>query len=106
MRGTPNGMTALQSSSPLSPLAAPSTPERGRPLSSGASHPAPAHGELAICLLYVFFFLIWSAGLILGVRQDAPTMLFGLPLWFSVSCVLAFAAACGLLAALVQRYFR
>ena len=62
--------------------------------------------ERAICLLYAFFFLFWCAGLLLGLRPGPPDMLLGLPLWFIVSCLLAFAAACCGLILVARRHFQ
>ena len=60
----------------------------------------------AICLLYAVFFLLWCAGLLLGLGQGRPVMLFGLPLWFSISCVLAFVVVSVALVLVARRYFR
>ena len=89
------------------------TPGSRQPEQESRSNPVirttPARlspAERAICLLYAFFFLFWCAGLLLGLRQGPPVLLLGLPLWFIISCFLAFVAACCGLILLSKRHFQ
>ncbi len=58
----------------------------------------------AIFALYVAFFLLWCIGLLLGFMDDMPTV-FGMPLWFAVSCVGAYVVICFALVRTIRRYF-
>ena len=63
--------------------------------------------EHAIMLLYLFFFGIWSLGLIIGIsRSGEQLLLWGLPLWFGISCTIGYAAACVALVWVMRRYFQ
>ncbi len=65
------------------------------------------HGAFAILLLYAFFAALWGAGLLLGIRGGVGrTMVWGLPLWFAVSCAAAYAVVSVALVWVVRRYFR
>ena len=61
-------------------------------------------GSAAICVLYALFFILWCFGLILGFMDTMPEV-FGMPLWFAVSCVGAYVVICFVLAQVVRRYF-
>ena len=61
----------------------------------------------AILLLYGLFAAIWCLGLILGLKEGVGQSMFGgLPLWFTISCVLAYAVVAVVLALTVRRYFK
>ena len=62
--------------------------------------------ERVIALLYVIFFILWCAGLLLGLCQSTDTLLWGLPFWFSFSCVIAYGLICLALAWAVRRHFQ
>lgn len=67
---------------------------------------AQKKAERAIFLLYAVFFLIWLAGLVLGVLPGTGGALFGgIPLWFSLGAVLSYPVTCVLLYFLVRRHF-
>ncbi len=63
--------------------------------------------ERAVLLLYAFFFLLWCLGLVLAfLPGTGGSRILGLPLWFSVSCLIAYGAVCAALAVVAGRYFR
>ena len=67
--------------------------------------PRERKAEYSIVWLYLVFFCLWSLGLLLGLWQTGGDF-FGFPLWFFVSCILAYTAICLLLAWTVRRFFR
>ncbi len=58
----------------------------------------------AVFALYAAFFLLWCIGLLLGFMDDMPTV-FGMPLWFAVSCIGAYVVISFALIRVVRRYF-
>lgn len=59
----------------------------------------------ATCVLYAVFFAMWCIGLFLGLYAK-PRMLLGMPLWFTVSCILSYVIICLALLQVIRRYFR
>lgn len=62
--------------------------------------------EWSVAVLYLFFFLLWLAGLCTGLFYDGGAVLFGFPLWFSLGGIVAYGVVCVALALTVRRYFR
>ncbi len=62
--------------------------------------------ERMVVLLYTLFFMLWCAGLLLGLSLSPDALLWGLPLWFGFSCVIAYALICLILAWTVRRHFQ
>ena len=59
---------------------------------------------IAIFALYALFFILWCLGLLLGFMDNMPEV-FGMPLWFAVSCVGAYVLICFALVRVVRQYF-
>ncbi len=73
---------------------------------NGSSATSDGGSVRAILALYGFFFVVWCLGLVLGIMQtDGQHMLWGLPLWFSISCIGAYTAVSLALVWVVRRYF-
>lgn len=56
------------------------------------------------CILYLLFFIWWYAtayGL-----ADAPQRVWGLPLWFFLSCIVGWGLCCIGVTVLVKKFFR
>lgn len=75
-----------------------------KPMADDSRHDA---GLGVIYWLYLGFFLVWCAGLIIGevwTGADQPYVL-GMPLWFFVGCVASFAGVSVALILCARRYF-
>ncbi len=76
--------------------------------SSVEGPPKRDSGVRSIVALYLGFFAMWCAGLAIGEMWPGPEqpVLLGMPLWFFVSCLFAFAAVSIALILCVRRYFQ
>ncbi len=60
-----------------------------------------------ILILYAFFAALWGLGLVLGLREGiGQALVWGLPLWFSISCIIAYVAVSLALVLAVRRHFQ
>ena len=99
----------MQTSSVISEL---SPPDASGLDSFGGSSESPPEAKaqknhrasVAIFTLYALFFILWCLGLFIGFMDDMPQV-FGMPAWFAVSCVGAYAVTCFALVRVVRRHF-
>ena len=66
--------------------------------------PKEKAGEKAIWLIYFLFFAVWLGGYCLGLTDYTATVM-GLPLWFAISCLWAFAGVVLALFYISRRFF-
>ncbi len=62
----------------------------------------------AVVILYLAFFAVWCLGAALGEAWTgtAQPALWGMPLWFVVSCLASFAGAAAVLVVLVRGWLK
>jgi uncharacterized membrane protein YhdT len=72
------------------------------------SRAARASVTKTVVVLYLAFFLLWCIGAAIGEFRPAASQprLWGMPLWFAVSCLLSFAGVSAALVLYVRRWLR
>ena len=76
--------------------------------SNDKTETARASVTKVVCALYLAFFLVWCAGAAIGETWTGPEqpMLWGMPAWFVVGCLLSFAGVAAALIHYVGRWLK